>query len=236
MSQARWLRVFCGVLGCGPAFARAFADELEPGLRRAGLDPEGFFLAPPPNPKIQYTAGAGRVEADLVGPDNLGHPVTVGFACASHPGERLDPAKPLGPGCSLRAEWLELPIEALQMRYLGRPAPLLDLPPDLAPRVDWARFTWPEVPLAVVGDAPLDPSMFDALEKRLESIAVEWNQHNPERLLKSIGPMRPRAAGGCEIFIDFGAAPELLLITVLRAFAESARLDARIIIGQGTAL
>lgn len=116
MTSDHWLDVFCAALGCDSSFAAALNVALGSEFRKLGLKPEGFFLAPLPNAQLSYASGVGHVDADLVGPDNFGHTVTIAFSCAHHPGERLDPRRPLGQGCALRATWVHLRVEMTRER------------------------------------------------------------------------------------------------------------------------
>jgi hypothetical protein len=230
MADAQWLDLLASALGVSPSFARALA--LEPPLARAGLDVNAFTLAPSPNLALQYTGGLGLIEADLVGPDNWGQPVTIGFKCVNHAGEQLDPRRVLDPHCSLHVAWLDLPIDQLRARYATSAPPLLALPSELASRVDWERFTWPEVPFLVTDDEPLDPKQLGALKERLDSVAGDWNAQNETASVKWVGEVERDGDGRVEVFIDFGDAPTSLLVSVIRELLEAGSPRAHVVIGR----
>jgi hypothetical protein len=190
-----------------------------------------------PQADLRYEDGVAYLDTDLVGPDNFGHPVTIALACTAHPGERVDPRRALTPGCTLRAAWTSLPGQLLCDRYLPPAPPLVTLQPELAARVRWERFTWPEVPLTLVGDSGAFPARTAGIVgETLESTAGAWNRAHAERPIKYVGSPRSWEDGSAiEAFVDFGPAPVEAMAEMLRALVATIPLLRSIQIGRASA-
>jgi hypothetical protein len=235
MEHVQWLDVFCARLGCNPGFTAALDAALASELRQLGLDPEIFLLAPPKDLRLSYAAGVGHVDAELVGPDQSVFPVTIAFACAHHPGERLEPRLAPQQCCTLRATWGDLPLKMLRHRYSGPvPAPVV-LPHDLVGLVQWERFTWPDVPLTIAGQSGDEVAWVQEVKEHIDQTVRSWNAQFCSQAVDFVGPTRPVEDGRVEFFVHFGSAPKELLARVLRTVLDNVKGARGVTVGRVTA-
>lgn len=226
-----WLEAWCGAFGATRGFAASLDAALGAELRELGLDQGAFFLAPGA-PEIRYSAGRGEIEADLVGPDNFGHPVMVAFSCSRHGGERIDPREALGADCTLDARFVNLPSATLRQRYLVPVAPLVALPAELRERVEWGHVTWPELPLLLEAEGTLATGALDDASRRLEDAIEAWNRRHPNDGADGLQAFERTSERAAAAFVAFGAAPESALVETIGALLDGAPRDVRLVVGR----
>lgn len=218
-SALNWLMDTCEDLRCSLTFADALDKQLASHAKMmTGIDlNNGYYgLVPPESPVAYEENNFGFVDTDLVAPDGMAYPVTIGWHCRKHPTERIAPSDDISPGCELEVVWLDFPINELSAYAQAAPEDD-ELMKHVAFEVDWQAHGWPNIVLLLQAGRAYKRDDITQIDAVIDETINSWNNRNSsEGIIHYRSEIRQIDTDRIEVHIDFGSALRDALTRLLR--------------------